>query len=173
MTLSIKERNEMVESFIDAYMAWMKKVASRYMDRLNPIEDLMQAGLCSAVHGAGSYDPDKGKPQTWLMFWFKAGIKNYKRDHGFIIRPKRGEIPLQTCGYEPESNDSYTDFPFDDICVSIALEDLSDRHKTIIYESYFNGRLQKEIAPIIGICQMQVSRDRKKALSDLQERLSA
>lgn len=56
----------------------------------------------------------------------------------------------------------------DEISIKQAMNDLSDREKTIIGMRFFKGKTQMEVAAEIGISQAQVSRIEKGALKRIK-----
>lgn len=59
-----------------------------------------------------------------------------------------------------------------DVMLEECIHRLDDREKRIIYDRYFLGKTQMEIADEIGISQAQVSRLEKNALKQMNEELS-
>lgn len=59
------------------------------------------------------------------------------------------------------------------IMLSEAFSGIDDREKLIIYMRYFKQRTQSEIAGILGISQVQVSRIEKKVLLKMREKLTS
>ena len=57
----------------------------------------------------------------------------------------------------------------DRLYISQSLATLSDRERDIIVMRYFRGRTQAEIASVIGVSQVQISRIEKKALLKMRE----
>lgn len=58
------------------------------------------------------------------------------------------------------------------ICVNKLIEELETREKQIILLRYYRGKTQIEVAKILGITQVQVSRLEKKILSEMKEKIS-
>ena len=52
-----------------------------------------------------------------------------------------------------------------------ALQDFSERDKTIIQLRYYDRKTQTQIAELLGISQVQVSRIEKKLLSKMREKM--
>ena len=52
-----------------------------------------------------------------------------------------------------------------------ALEELSERDRKIIVLRYFRDMTQSEVAEVIGVSQVQVSRIERKAVQHLREKL--
>ena len=59
----------------------------------------------------------------------------------------------------------------DKIVLKQAIEKLNERERTIIMLRYFKGSTQSQVAKILGISQVQVSRIEKKVLQNMKEML--
>ena len=60
----------------------------------------------------------------------------------------------------------------DKMCVTELIEKLDDREKKIILLSYYKGKTQNEVAKILGVTQVQVSRIEKKILNSMRLKLA-
>ena len=60
-------------------------------------------------------------------------------------------------------------YNIDYLMLSSELEKLTDEEKMIIYLRYFQDKTQSEVAEILGINQVQVSRHEKKTLKKIKE----
>ena len=60
----------------------------------------------------------------------------------------------------------------DRICVNNLIEELQAREKQIILLRYYRGKTQTEVAKMLGITQVQVSRLEKKILLNMREKMS-
>ena len=58
------------------------------------------------------------------------------------------------------------------ICIQEALKNLKDQEKQIIVLRYYKGKTQTEVAKILGITQVQVSRIEKKTLERMRVKLA-
>ena len=58
------------------------------------------------------------------------------------------------------------------ICVQKLIEELDEREKKIIILRYFKGKTQSEVAVMLGITQVQVSRIEKKILTDMRRKIA-
>lgn len=58
------------------------------------------------------------------------------------------------------------------ICVKNLIKDLDDREKQIILLRYYKNKTQTEVAKIVGISQVQVSRIEKRILSNMRLKLA-
>lgn len=60
----------------------------------------------------------------------------------------------------------------DKICITELIEKLGEREKELILLRYYKGKTQTEVAKILGITQVQVSRIEKKVLSSMRLKLA-
>lgn len=58
------------------------------------------------------------------------------------------------------------------ICIQEALRNLKDQEKQVIVLRYYKGKTQTEVAKILGITQVQVSRIEKKTLERMRMKLA-
>lgn len=61
------------------------------------------------------------------------------------------------------SNENETNKLVDKICITELIEDLESREKQLILLRYYKGKTQSEVAKILGVTQVQVSRIEKKS----------
>ena len=71
----------------------------------------------------------------------------------------------------PSNNDGEKNL-IDKIVLKDAIERLNERDKKIILLRYYKGKTQMQVAKILGISQVQVSRIEKKVLSDMRRMLA-
>ena len=60
----------------------------------------------------------------------------------------------------------------DKICITDLIEKLDDREKKLILLRYYKGKTQNEVAKILGVTQVQVSRIEKKILNSMRLKLA-
>lgn len=58
------------------------------------------------------------------------------------------------------------------LCIQELLNSLSKRDKQIIILRYYKGKTQNEVAKMLGITQVQVSRIEKKLLREMREKIA-
>lgn len=79
-------------------------------------------------------------------------------------------------GYAPELYVGKNDANLDRIelkkDLQVAMEELNEQQKQIIYYRYFEDMTQSKIASMLGISQMQVSRQEKAALQKIREKMN-
>ena len=71
----------------------------------------------------------------------------------------------------PSNNDGEKNL-IDKIVLKDAIGRLNERDKKIILLRYYKGSTQMQVAKILGISQVQVSRIEKKVLSDMRRMLA-
>lgn len=71
----------------------------------------------------------------------------------------------------PSNNDGEKNL-IDKIVLKDAIERLNERDKKIILLRYYKGSTQMQVAKILGISQVQVSRIEKRVLSDMRRMLA-
>jgi len=96
------------------------------------------------------------------------------------------ERPLESINEESYENDSNgetkvskisngkdeTAILIDKICINNLINELDTRGKQIILLRYYRGRTQTEVAKMLGITQVQVSRIEKKILLNMRQKIS-
>lgn len=71
-------------------LPWVRRVASRYANRGQDLDDLVQVGSLGLVKAIDRFDFDRGVRLTTFADPNVTGeIKRYFRDHGWSIRPPR------------------------------------------------------------------------------------
>ena len=58
------------------------------------------------------------------------------------------------------------------VCINNLLNELEKRDKQIILLRYYRGKTQSEVAKILGITQVQISRIEKKVLQSMRQKIS-
>ena len=103
-----------------------------------------------------------------------------------IAMALESERPLESINEESYENDSNgetkmskisnekdeTSILIDKICVNNLINQLDKRDKQIILLRYYKGKTQCEVAKLLGISQVQISRIEKKILLNMREKIS-
>ena len=96
------------------------------------------------------------------------------------------ERPLESIDAENYDNDSNgetkisrisngkdeTGILIDKLCVSDLIKELENREKQIILLRYYRGKTQTEVAKMLGVTQVQISRIEKKILTKMKEKMN-
>ncbi len=69
------------------------------------------------------------------------------------------------------SNEDEENANFDKLALKMAIEQLSDFHQKIVALRYFKDLSQVEVAKILGLSQVKISREEKKIMNILKEKL--
>lgn len=102
-----------------------------------------------------------------------------------IAMALESERPLESINEENYDNDSSgetkiskisngkdeTAILIDRMCINSLIQELKDREKQIIILRYYRGKTQTEVAKILGITQVQISRIEKKILLDMRGKM--
>ena len=59
----------------------------------------------------------------------------------------------------------------DKICINDLIQELNFRDKQIILLRYYRGKTQSEVAKMLGVTQVQISRIEKKILTKMKEKM--
>lgn len=103
-----------------------------------------------------------------------------------IAMALESERPLESINEESYDNDSNgetkvskisngkdeTAILIDKICINNLIEELEAREKQIILLRYYRGKTQSEVAKLLGISQVQISRIEKKILLSMREKIA-
>jgi len=223
------------DQLVAAHENLVRFLASKFANRGEPLDDLIQVGMIGLINAVDRFDPARGiKFSTYATPTIVGEIKRYFRDRSWNLKVPRWlqELNLQVTkandtlaqqlgrsplveeiaehvgcseeealkamelgnAYETVSldtrlalegdaaltlNDSIgvEDLELDQIDyyddLKVALEQLDNREKMIIYLRYFQDLSQTEVAKRLRISQMHVSRLQHKALKRLKEILDA
>ncbi|WP_017569994.1 SigB/SigF/SigG family RNA polymerase sigma factor [Nocardiopsis halotolerans] len=78
------------EQVVARYQPLINKIARRYNNRGEPLEDLKQTAMVGLVKAVRGYDPDHGKPFiSYLLPTVTGEIKRHFRDHTWAVRVPR------------------------------------------------------------------------------------
>jgi RNA polymerase sigma-B factor len=223
------------DQLVAAHENLVRFLASKFANRGEPLDDLIQVGMIGLINAVDRFDPERGiKFSTYATPTIVGEIKRYFRDRSWNLKVPRWlqELNLQVTkandtlaqqlgrsplveeiaefvgcseeealkamelgnAYETVSLDTRLALEgdaaltlsdsigvqdlelgqidsYDDL--KVALEQLDNREKMIIYLRYFQDLSQTEVAKRLGISQMHVSRLQHKALQRLKEILDA
>jgi len=103
-----------------------------------------------------------------------------------IAMALESERPIESINGESYDNDSNgetkiskisngkdeTAILIDKICISNLINELDERDKEIILLRYYRGKTQTEVAKLLGVTQVQISRIEKKILLSMREKIA-
>lgn len=174
---------------VTEHLGMARNQATKIFRRANKFkysyEDILSMCYLSLVDSSKKFDETRGtKFSTYAYPKILFDVLKTMRDDGYYPcrRDERTnntmeslDAPLGNCtgkvvmGLEILSN---TRDPFNEILIKLAIENLSDIYKKIIFLRYFDDKTQVDIAKILKTNQCQVSRWEKKALRELREYVS-
>lgn len=152
------------------------------------LEDLYQIGSIGFIKAVKRFKPEYGyQLSTFAVPYISGEIKKFMRDDGMIKVSRSlkrdckitiesiNEIVMEN-GKEEKierliiKNDEQNKI-VDKITIDDMVDRLSVRDKTIIKLRYFKEKTQAQVAKILGISQVQVSRIEKRILDDMKEHM--
>ena len=108
-------------------------------------------------------------------------INNEKEDIILALESQKSIESIDKNVYEDESGESKiskisnqkdeTNILIDKLCIEELINKLEIRDKKIILLRYYKGKTQTEVAKILGITQVQVSRLEKRILNEMREKI--
>ncbi len=109
-------------------------------------------------------------------------LKVSKEDIAMALEAERPLESIDEENYEDDSNGESkisrisdgkdeASMLIDKICINELIEGLESREKQIILLRYYRGKTQAEVAKILGVTQVQISRIEKKILSYMKEKI--
>lgn len=142
MHLSKQVSQKELDKLVDQNYGLLVDLAIRFHPRSkHDLEDYIQIGSIGMIKGIRTFDPKKGKMNTYLGACIKNEILNYLRSQ------KRNKV-ISDSGYRSVYFD-------EDKLWEILPDNISQQDKEIIYLK-LNGNTRKEIAKKIGKTENQV-----------------
>lgn len=223
-------RQELRDALVALHLPLVRYLASRFLGRGEPHDDLLQIGTLGLLQAIDRFEPDRGLEfSTFATPTIVGEIKRHFRDRSSIVRiPRRlqelqGGLSVgiaelsQRLGRSPtvaeiaahlglteedviEATDSgrassavpidapstltghtiadslvESDAPYEQVELRHALRpvlaSLGDRERQALVLRFVHNKTQSEIAEVLGVSQVQVSRLLSKTLRDLREKL--
>lgn len=85
------------DELVTAYLPLVRHLASRYRDRGEPYEDLVQVGTIGLIAAVDRFDPSRGTElSTFATPTILGEIRRHFRDHAWAMRVPRGLQELST-----------------------------------------------------------------------------
>lgn len=152
------------------------------------VDDLIQVGALGVLKAIDFYEcGGKGNFKAYAILFVKGRILHYLRDKANVVKPPRNasveEVQkikniesLDRYVFSPDGAETMLDrIPaqnYEEIfenkkLIEFALNKLAKNEKEVIYKYYIEGLKKKEIAQMLNISAMQVSRLIKKSLNKM------
>lgn len=164
-------------------------IVKKFLNRGYEKEDLYQIGSIGFIKAVKKFDINLGyKLSTIAVPYIMGEIKKFIRDDGIIkisrnIKELGVKVQVNSINEEIFENgreekieqlSSKVDEQskiIDKISLERSIEKLGKRDKRIIKLRYFNCKTQSEVAKMLGISQVQVSRIEKRILNNMKEEM--
>ncbi|MGH7371750.1 MAG: sigma-70 family RNA polymerase sigma factor, partial [Candidatus Methylomirabilales bacterium] len=140
---------EAFEHFYDRYASLVYTLALRILRVRSDAQDLLQEVLLQVWRQAGSYSPERGSPEAWLLTITRSRAIDKHRSVRRIERglPATGDPSRLEGGGKVESGIAPSDAR---LTLHGALEKMPDAQRTVLELAYFDGLTQSEIAARLG-----------------------
>lgn len=152
-------------------------IVLRILNDRGAAEDVVQDAFLAVWQKARTFDPERGRPYSWLLKIARnRAIDELRRQRS----PSRGE--RHSWGFLPEEPpDPVADDPESDpgevwavelrSAVGQAMQELPDRQREVVEMAYFGGLSQREISESTGLPLGTVKTRTRLALKKLRETL--
>ena len=160
------------ERFYDRYAPLVFSFAMRLVRERSAAEDLLQEVFLQVWREAGSYSPERGTPEAWIITITRSrGIDKLRS----IRRRERSFVPMEgSAGKEydgkVESGAAASDTR---IMVNSAMAQLAESQRKVMELAYFDGLTQSEIAERMKEPLGTIKTRMRAALTRLRELLGA
>ena len=170
------------EALILDHLPLVRALARRYANRGEPVDDLEQAGTIGLIKAVDRFDPAVGREfRSFATPTILGEIRRHFRDKTWAVRVPRGlkddyarVVGVMShltgeLGRSPTIADIGRESGLTEEQVLDALAALPARERVIIHLRFDKGLMQSDIARIMGISQMHVSRLIARALERMRE----
>lgn len=176
--------SEKMEILINKNIGLIWSIVKKFIGKGYETEDLYQIACIGFIKAIKRFDKSYCvKFSTYAVPYILGEIKKFIRDDG-IIKVSRSIKELGFKVFMESINDDIYERKIssnldeqskiiDKIAVEELVENLNTRDKEIIKLRFYNEKTQMQVAEILGISQVQVSRIEKRILSDFKEKLKA
>ncbi len=83
------ERELLVEELVTAWLPMAHRLATKFRDRGENLEDLRQVAAMGLVKAVERYEPDQGAFEAYAIPTITGEIRRHFRDHGWDVRVPR------------------------------------------------------------------------------------
>jgi RNA polymerase sigma-B factor len=182
---SERARARLRERFVEDCLPFAGRLSRKYRGRGEPLDDLEQAARVGLVKAIDRYDPERGSFTAYAVLTISGELKRHFRDttwsvhvprrlQDLTIEVNRATTDLTGAGAADLGEmlggvDRDRDAIDDSITVSELLLRLPARERRMLTMRFHGNATQAEIAEVLGISQMHVSRMLSRALAWLRE----
>jgi RNA polymerase sigma-B factor len=162
---------------IEAHLPLVRSIARRYVNRGEPVEDLVQVGTIGLIKAVDRFDPARGRSLAALARpSIESEIRHHLRDRASVLRVPRTEheaaagrgetAAVQAVALREELAPARDDSDATEarLLLSRGTTVLDERERRLLHLRYVEDRSQAEIAAELGLSQAHVSRLLRAAL---------
>ena len=151
-------------------------IARRFVNRGYDLEELYQIGCIGLLKACDRFESRYGVQfSTYAVPLIAGEIKRFLRDNGAIKQTICGKDGTQVSLVERLVDEAQSEVAAENIMnrilVGQAMEKLGEMEQELIRLRFFEDRTQTEVAKVLGISQVQVSRLEKKILIQMRQNL--
>ena len=177
------------EALLEGNVSLLKSIVRRYLGKGVEFDDLFQLagiGLLKAVYG---FDESYGvRFSTYAVPMIAGEIKRFMRDDGSVKVSRAMKATARELNRYIEEQTEYRDERSQTLAERLpavdnqeemiermqlrsAIEKLPAREKKIIMLRYFRDMTQSEVAKVVGVSQVQISRIESRVVAEMKKSL--
>lgn len=175
---------EKMEILINQNIGLIWGIVKKFIGKGYETEDLYQIACMGFIKAIKRFDSSyKVKLSTYAVPYILGEIKKFIRDDGIIkisrsVKELGFKVLMESINEENNERKIFSEFDeqskiIDKITIEELVENLNMRDKKIIKLRFYGEKTQTQVAKIMGISQVQVSRIEKRILKDLKEKLKS
>ena len=175
---------EKMEILINQNIGLIWGIVKKFIGKGYETEDLYQIACMGFIKAIKRFDTSyKVKLSTYAVPYILGEIKKFIRDDGIIkisrsVKELGFKVLMESINEENNERKIFSEFDeqskiIDKITIEELVENLNMRDKKIIKLRFYGEKTQTQVAKIMGISQVQVSRIEKRILKYLKEKLKA
>jgi RNA polymerase sigma-70 factor (ECF subfamily) len=164
---SIKEHS--FKLFYKKYYAPFCLYTKRFIDNKEVREDIVSSVFALLWEMLDTFDLNSNTALGYVKMCIKNNCLNYLKHQG-ICRNYEEKIQLKTPIYETEPDSVYT---LDELyqMLNDILNELPEKYRTVLIESFFEGKTHAKIAEEMSVSVKSVNRYKKKAIEILRNEM--
>ena len=176
--------SEKMEILINQNLGLIWGIVKKFIGKGYETEDLYQIACMGFIKAVKRFDKTyKVKLSTYAVPYILGEIKKFIRDDGIIkisrsVKELGFKVLMESINDGNSERKIFSEFDeqskiVDKITIEELVENLNMRDRKIIKLRFYGEKTQMQVAKILGISQVQVSRIEKRILKDMREKLKA
>ena len=170
------------QKVIESYLPLVRRIAFRFSNRGERLEDLVQVGSLAMIAAVDRCDPDRvGQLTAYVSRCVDGELRRHLRDRSALVRiprhiqliepPPRAALPLDAAAEAVPGAAEIDEVGVARALVSAAAGSLDGRERRVVALRYFLDLSQEEIGDDVGLSQVHVSRLLRDAIVKMRARL--